>query len=92
LVAKIKRKTTSNSQDNTMIISDISHIEVAVEDNQVQGGFADADAYSSANANGNYFASTYTSTYTSARSGYPYYPYGTVNSASSGSSSSSTAA
>jgi hypothetical protein len=38
LVAKIEPKTTSNSQDKTMIISDISHIEVAAEENSVVGG------------------------------------------------------
>ncbi|WP_414582140.1 hypothetical protein [Scytonema sp. PCC 10023] len=76
-----------------MIISDISHIEVAAEDNQVLGGAAFADAYSSGNANGTNFASTYTSTYTSARSGYTYFPfYTSPNSANSGSTSSSSAA
>jgi hypothetical protein len=85
LVAKIEPKTTSNSQEKIMIISDISYIEVASEDNQVQGGtaFADADAYAS--AYGNYFAATDTYTSTSASS----YYFG--NYANSSSSSSSTA-
>jgi hypothetical protein len=88
LVAKTKRETTSNSQDNTMIISDISHIEVAAEDNQVQGGISFADANANASAYGTYFASSRTSTYTNANDSYYYY-YGA--SASSGSSSSSVA-
>jgi hypothetical protein len=76
---------------NSMIISDLEHLEVVSEETRVEGGFADANAYASASANGNYFASTYTSTYTSARSGYYYWWYDLPNSASSGSSSSSTA-
>ncbi len=72
-----------------MIISDISHIEVAAEDNQVLGGIAFADAKANAYANGRFFASTDTSTYTSASS-YDYYYYGS-SSASSNSSSSSVA-
>jgi hypothetical protein len=75
-----------------MIISDLEHLEVVSEETRVEGGFADASAYSSASANGNYFASTYTSTYTSARSGYDYWWYGLPNSAYSSSGSSSTAA
>ncbi len=74
-----------------MIISDLEHLEVVSEETRVEGGFADASAYSSASANGNYFASTSTSTYTSARSGY-YWWYGLPNSAYSSSGSSSTAA
>ena len=49
-----------------MIISDLSHLEVASEDNSVQGGDASAGANANAYANGRYFASTFTSTYTSA--------------------------
>ncbi len=70
-----------------MIISDISHIEVATEDNKIQGGIAFADAYASAYANGKYFAATSTNTYTSAYSNTYYYYGGSSASSSSGSSS-----
>jgi hypothetical protein len=90
LVAKIEPKTTSNSQEKTMIISDISHIEVAAEDNQVLGGSAIADADASASAFGRYFAGTDTETSTYASSYYSYFG-GTSNSASSRSSSNSAA-
>jgi hypothetical protein len=73
-----------------MIISDISHIEVATEDNKIQGGYAFADAYSNAYASGRNFAATYTSTSTSAYDTYYYYYYGSAN-ASSGSTSHSSA-
>lgn len=72
-------------------ISDLQYLEaVVVEDNSIVGGYAFADAYSSASASGQYFAGTYTSTYTSASSS-PYYYYYYGNSAYSSSSSSSAA-
>ncbi|MEB3179364.1 MAG: hypothetical protein VKL59_10080 [Nostocaceae cyanobacterium] len=72
-----------------MIINDISHIEVATEEeNNIQGGLAYADANGRAYASGTWFASTYTSTYTSASTN-PWWWWG--SSASSGSTSSSTA-
>jgi hypothetical protein len=74
-----------NFQEKTMIISDLSHLEVASEENKVQGGIAFADAFANASAKGRYFAATYTNTYTSAYSSHYY------NSASSNSSSSSSA-
>jgi len=73
-----------------MIINDISHIEVATEEeNNIQGGIAFADAYSSASANGRFFASTYTDTYTSASTNSWWWFSG--SNAYSGSRSSSTA-
>ncbi|MBW4569297.1 MAG: hypothetical protein KME31_15125 [Tolypothrix carrinoi HA7290-LM1] len=81
-----------------MIISDISHIEVATEDNNIQGGYASAYASSNASAYGPNFAVTSTSTYTNANKGSYYYGGGGYgygygyNSATSGSGSSSTAA
>jgi hypothetical protein len=79
-----------------MLINDLSHLEVASEDNNIQGGAAFADASAGAYANGQYFAATSTNTYTSASSNpyyYYYYPYyfGGGNSASSSSGSSSVA-
>lgn len=76
-----------------MIIQDLSHVEsIATEADNIQGGIAFADAYSTAYASGQNFAATSTSTYTSANV-YPYYYYyyGS-SSASSSSNSSSTAA
>lgn len=65
-----------------MIINDLSHIEVANQAEEIQGGVAYADAY--ANAYGTYFAATYTSTYASSGYGYYYYgPYATASSTSS---------
>ncbi|MBR8836525.1 MAG: hypothetical protein DSM106950_21535 [Stigonema ocellatum SAG 48.90 = DSM 106950] len=72
-----------------MKISDISHLEVASEDNSVVGGNAFADAYASANASGRDFSASYTTTNTSAyASGYYFYN----DSSSSSSSAHSTAA
>lgn len=66
-----------------MIISDLEVLEVVREDENVLGGSARANAYSSASARGRRNASTYTDTYTSANSSWR------SNSAYSGSSASS---
>jgi hypothetical protein len=68
-------KKKQNSQETTMIISDISHLEITSDDNSVVGGTAYSNAYASASAYGRYYSDTSTSTYTSASSGYPYYYY-----------------
>jgi hypothetical protein len=73
-----------------MIISNLDHLEVVGEDNNIEGGFADAYANATANAYGDYFAATYTNTRASAESYYYYYYYGGAY-ASSGSTSSATA-
>jgi hypothetical protein len=82
------------SRRNMMLINDLSHLEVASEDNNVQGGsghgrypyyyfgsqnFADADA--SANASGGYINATFTRTSASTNSGY--YPSASSYSTSS---------
>ncbi len=89
-------KHLQRQESNSMIISDLEHLEVVSEETNVEGGFASANAGAGASASGNNFAATSTSTYTSATSGYyyyyPYYYYGLPNSASSSSGSSSTAA
>jgi len=72
-----------------MIISNLEHLEVISEETSIEGGYAYADSYASAGARGNYFAATYTNTYTSASSNYYYYYGGSY--ASSGSTSSSSA-
>jgi hypothetical protein len=92
LVAKTKRETTTNSQDKTMIISDISHIEVAAEENSVVGGIATATAGANAFASGDNFAGTSTNTFASASEFFDFFSFRTRNSASSSSSSSAGAA
>ncbi|RUS96249.1 hypothetical protein DSM106972_087910 [Dulcicalothrix desertica PCC 7102] len=74
-----------------MIISDISHLEVATEENSIIGGLAIANAYSSAYANGPNFAGTNTSTYTSAYTNDRYYYYYSPNNSASSNSNSSSA-
>ncbi|WP_414582138.1 hypothetical protein [Scytonema sp. PCC 10023] len=57
-----------------MIINDLSQLEIVAEEaKEVQGGFqyhpqANANASAFAFASGNYFATTYTTTYTNALS------------------------
>ena len=92
LVAKIEPKTTSNSQDKTMIISDISHIEVAAEENSVVGGLATATAFAGGSASGPNFAGTSTNTFASASEFFDFFSFRTRNSASSSSSSQAGAA
>jgi hypothetical protein len=92
LLAKTKRETTTNSQDKTMIISDISHIEVAAEENSVVGGIATATAGAGAFASGDNFAGTSTNTFASASEFFDFFSFRTRNSASSSSSSSAGAA
>ncbi|MDF5731312.1 MAG: hypothetical protein PUP92_25750 [Rhizonema sp. PD38] len=82
-----------------MVISDLSHLEVVSEDNNIVGGEAFSDAYAGSSANGRNFSATYTSTNTYTSSGtnnyysyYPYYGYYPTNSSSSSSTSHSTAA
>jgi hypothetical protein len=92
LVAKIKRKTTSNSQDNTMIISDISHIEVAAEENSVVGGIATATAGAGASASGDNFAGSSTNTFANASEFFSFFPFGGTRFSANSSSSSSAGA
>jgi hypothetical protein len=74
-----------------MIISDLAHLEPLAEDIQIEGGYANASAYTGAYASGPYYASTYTNSYVSASS-YQDWWFGTrVYSANSNSSSSASA-
>jgi hypothetical protein len=72
-----------------MLIRNLEQLEVISEETSVEGGIAFSDAGAYANANGNYFASTYTSSYTNASSNNSWWWYGSY--ASSGSNSSSSA-
>ena len=54
-----------------MIISDLEVLEVVCDEN-VEGGYAAAEAYADAKAKGKYFAVTLTDTYTDAFSGKKY--------------------
>ncbi len=75
-----------------MIISDISHIEVAAEENSVVGGIATATAGAGASASGDNFAGTSTNTFASANEFFSRFPFGTRFSANSNSNSSAGAA
>jgi len=78
-----------------MIISNLEHLEVVREDNNIEGGYANAYASGSsrADADGDYYASTraYLSLYadTSSRNYYYYYDNDSAYSSASGSASSS---
>ncbi|MCC5668244.1 hypothetical protein LC653_31375 [Nostoc sp. CHAB 5784] len=73
-----------------MIINDLSHVETVLEDKNIQGGLAIAEAFSGGSAVGNSLAVTSTSTFTSAFS--KSFRFRTFNSASSSSSSQSVSA
>lgn len=73
-----------------MIINDLSHVETILEDKNIQGGFAIAEAFSDGYAVGNSYAITSTSTFTSVSS--RIFRFKTLNSASSSSSSQSASA
>ena len=73
-----------------MIINDLSHVETILEDKNIQGGLAVAEAFSDGFAVGNFLAVTSTSTFTSAFS--KSFGFKTFNSAISSSSSTSVAA
>ena len=74
-----------------MFVQDLNHLEVVNEASNIKGGIVFADAYAGANANGNYFASTFTRTYTAASQGSSWW-FGSYTSANSESVSSSAAA
>ncbi|MEI2582009.1 hypothetical protein V5G28_025510 [Scytonema sp. PRP1] len=92
LVAKTERETTSNSQDKTMIISDISHIEVATEEKSVVGGIATATADANAFASGDNFAGSSTNTSASASQFFTTFPFFSSRFSANSSSSSSAGA
>ncbi|MBD0386107.1 MAG: hypothetical protein ICV54_06140 [Nostoc sp. C3-bin3] len=73
-----------------MIINDLSHVETVLENKNIQGGLAIAEAFSDGSAFGNFLAVTSTTTFTSASS--KSFRFKTFNSASSSSSSQSVAA
>ena len=75
-----------------MLIQDLNHLEVVNEETNINGGLAIADTFASANAQGFYLATTFTSTYASAFVGFDYWSYQPVSIAYSGSSSSAAAA
>ncbi|MDZ8257219.1 hypothetical protein [Nostoc sp. ChiQUE01b] len=66
-----------------MIINDLSHVETVLENENVQGGLAIADAYAKAKALGKNFAGIFTSTES--------YTYSGKYSAAGGTSQSSSA-
>ena len=76
-----------------MIISNLDHLEVVREDNNIEGGYANAYASGSsrADADGNYYASTraYLSIYADTSSPYYYYYGDSAYSSVSGYASSS---
>ncbi|MCC5608965.1 hypothetical protein LC612_19815 [Nostoc sp. CHAB 5834] len=73
-----------------MIINDLSHVETILEDKNIQGGLAAAQAFSDGFAVGNFLAITSTSTFTSAYT--KSFRFRTFNSASSSSESQSVSA
>ncbi|BAZ26356.1 hypothetical protein NIES4073_72620 [Kalymmatonema gypsitolerans NIES-4073] len=58
-----------------MIISDISHIEVAAEENSVVGGIATATAGAGASASGDNFAGSSTNTFAAASEFFTTFPF-----------------
>lgn len=70
-----------------MIISDLNHLQAVSEENQIEGGYANASADADAYASGWRYASAHTDTYASASSDW-YWRWSPSNYASAGSYSS----